>query len=43
MVTIALGNAEVTTCAAGDADGDGQIDIEETVGAVNRALAGCMG
>jgi hypothetical protein len=41
MVNIALGNAPVTDCAAGDASGDGQITIDEVLAAVTNALYGC--
>ncbi|MFN8625039.1 MAG: S8 family serine peptidase [Candidatus Binatia bacterium] len=41
MVTIALGNATVTACPAGDADGNGQITIEEILQATHNALYGC--
>jgi hypothetical protein len=43
MVNIALGNAPVTTCEAGDANGDGQITVDEILAAVNDALNGCGG
>ena len=41
MVNIALGNAEVSACQAGDRDGGGQITIDEILAAVNNALNGC--
>jgi hypothetical protein len=41
MVNIALGNAGVATCTAGDANHDGQITIAELLAAVNSALNGC--
>jgi hypothetical protein len=41
MVNIALGRAPVSACTAGDADGNGRIDIAELLKAVNSALAGC--
>jgi hypothetical protein len=41
MVNIALGNADVSTCAAGDANADGQITVDEILTAVNNALQGC--
>jgi hypothetical protein len=41
MVNIALGNADVSTCNAGDASHDGQITIDEILTAVNNALSGC--
>jgi hypothetical protein len=41
MVDIALGNAEVSACAAGDSSGDEQITIDEILTAANNALNGC--
>ena len=41
MVNIALGNANVSTCLAGDANHDGQITVDEILTAVNNALNGC--
>ena len=41
MVNVALGNANVATCTAGDANHDGTIAITEIVAAVNNALTGC--
>jgi hypothetical protein len=41
MVNIALGNTALQTCAAGDANGDGQITVDEILAAVNNALNGC--
>lgn len=41
MVSIALGNAEVSVCFAGDASDDGQITVDEILTAVNNALNGC--
>jgi len=43
MVNVALGNAGVSTCAAGDVNGDGQISVDEILQAVNNALEGCPG
>jgi hypothetical protein len=40
-VTIALGNASVTSCAAFDLGGDGAVTVDELVGAVRNALDGC--
>jgi len=40
MVNIALGNAPVVTCAAGDANHDNEITIDEILTAVNNALNG---
>ena len=41
MVNVALGNAEVATCTAGDTNGDGSITVDEILTAVNSALNGC--
>ena len=41
MVNIALGNAGVGTCTAGDANADGQIMVDEILTAVDNALNGC--
>ncbi|MBI3784230.1 MAG: hypothetical protein HY270_12610 [Deltaproteobacteria bacterium] len=41
MVNIALGNAGVDTCNAGDTNHDGEITIDEILTAVNNALTGC--
>jgi hypothetical protein len=41
MVNIALGNTPVANCLAGDANADGEITINEILGAVNNALSGC--
>ncbi len=43
MVGIALGNEQLTACAAGDANGDGMITVDEILSAVNNALNGCNG
>ena len=43
MVNIALGNAPITACDAGDANTDGEITIDEIFTAVNNALNGCNG
>lgn len=40
MVNIALGNAPLTTCTAGDADHSGEIGIDEILQAVSNALQG---
>ena len=42
MVNITLGNEGVGDCRAGDANGDGQITINEVIAAVNNALTGCQ-
>jgi hypothetical protein len=41
LVNIALGNANVSTCQAGDANHDGNITVDEILTAVNNALNGC--
>jgi hypothetical protein len=41
MVTIALGDAEVSNCGAGDTSGDGQITVDEILRAISNALEGC--
>jgi hypothetical protein len=41
MVNILLGNADIGACTAGDANGDGQITVDEILTAVNNALDGC--
>jgi len=41
MVNIALGTAGVSTCRAGDQNGDGEITIGEIITAANNALNGC--
>lgn len=41
MVSIALGNAQLSTCPVGDADGDGAITVDEIIRAVNNVLPGC--
>jgi hypothetical protein len=41
MVNIALGNASTSACPAGDADGNGQITIDEILLATHNALHGC--
>jgi len=43
LVLIAVGNATVATCPAGDANQDGQITVEEILAAVHQALTGCGG
>jgi hypothetical protein len=40
-VNIALGNATVANCSAGDRNQDGQITVDEILMAVNNALNGC--
>jgi hypothetical protein len=37
MVNIALGNADLSACTAGDANHDGQITVDEVLTAVNNA------
>jgi len=41
MVNIALGNAVMSDCEAGDDNDDGQITVDEILSAVNAALNGC--
>ncbi len=41
MVDIALDMAPVSSCYAGDANGDGVITIDEILVAVNHALSSC--
>ncbi len=41
MVSIALGNADVSACPIADADDSGTISVDRIVAAVNSALAGC--
>jgi hypothetical protein len=41
MVNIALGNANVESCPAGDVNGDGEVTIDEILRGVNAALSGC--
>jgi len=41
LVNIALSNANLSTCVAGDANHDGQITVDEILTAVNNALTGC--
>jgi hypothetical protein len=40
-VNIALGSAQVATCAAVDPNGDGDVGINELIQAVNSGLNGC--
>ena len=41
MVNVALGNAAVSTCTAGNPNSDGEITVNEIVAAVNNALNRC--
>ena len=41
LVGIALGNIPVSACTAGDANFSGTVEINEIIGAVNKALSGC--
>jgi hypothetical protein len=43
MVGISLGNADLSTCLAGDANNDQQVTIDEILTAVQNALNGCPG
>jgi hypothetical protein len=40
-VNIALGNASVSDCLAGNSNGDDRISVDEILKAVNKALNGC--
>lgn len=42
-MNIALGNADLSACMAGDANKDGEITIDEILTAVHNALNGCGG
>jgi hypothetical protein len=42
LMDIALGNSPVRDCLAGDANGDGQVTVDEILTAVNNALSGCQ-
>jgi cysteine-rich repeat protein len=41
MVNIALGNADLSTCPVGDANGSGDLTINEIIAGVSDALNGC--
>jgi hypothetical protein len=41
MVHVALGNPNISTCLAGDANHDNQITVDEILTAVGTALNGC--
>jgi len=41
MVNIALGSAPVQSCDPGDANGDGQVTVDEILSAVKNALSTC--
>jgi hypothetical protein len=41
MVKVALGNKPISDCFVGDANGDGQIIVDEILTAVNNALNQC--
>jgi hypothetical protein len=41
MVNSALGNAQLSTCPMGNANGSGDITVNEIVQAVNNALNRC--
>ena len=43
MVNITLGNANLSACVAGDANGDGEITVNEIITGVNNTLNGCPG
>jgi hypothetical protein len=42
MVNIALGNAPLGDCAAGNSNSDGAITVDEILAAVSHALNGCQ-
>jgi hypothetical protein len=42
MVNIALGNAQLSTCPVGGANGSGDIAVNEIIQAVGYALNGCV-
>jgi len=42
MVNVALGNALLSTCPVSDADGSGDITVNEIIRAVNNAPNGCQ-
>ena len=41
MVNIALGNSDISTCLAGDANADGMIEVNEIIAAVSNGLNAC--
>jgi hypothetical protein len=41
MVNMALGNAPVSSCTAGDPNRDRQVTVDEILAAVANALQGC--
>jgi hypothetical protein len=41
MINIALNNASLASCSAGDVNHDGTITVDEILAAVNAALKGC--
>jgi cysteine-rich repeat protein len=43
MVNIALDNASISACGAGDRDDNGRIEVPEIIAAVNAVLNGCSG
>ena len=42
LIGISLGNIALVDCPAGDENQDGQISVDEIVGAVQNALTGCV-
>jgi hypothetical protein len=40
-ITIALGEADISTCPAFDVDGTGTVTVDELMTAVGNALNGC--
>jgi hypothetical protein len=41
-VSLALGNAGLSSCMAADPDRDGMVGVNELVQGVNAALSGCV-
>jgi hypothetical protein len=42
LVNIALGNRQLSACPMGDANGSGDITVNEIIQAVGYALNGCV-
>lgn len=42
MVNVVLGNADISSCTAYDANHDGLVTVDEIVVAVKNALNGCL-
>jgi hypothetical protein len=41
LINVALGELEVDDCLAGDANGNGAIEVDDLIAAINQALFGC--